>query len=195
MLVVFEGIDGSGKGTQIELLSSFLESRNTTPAIHKYPTENAKEAHAHLCGEKHATPEELFSSFAKDIKSEQALLHDELSKGKFVILDRYVFSTVAYQGAALGYERCRNAIRQIGYLHPDVTLLLDISPEDSSARKSAQKTLDKFEEDREFLEGVRSRYLKMADEDFLCPRWRTIDASAKKEEVFSKTKECLLDLL
>jgi len=195
MLVVFEGIDGSGKGTQIELLRSFLQSRNTTPAIHKYPTGNAHIAHAHLKGEKTVPPEELFSSFAKDIKSEQATLHEELSRGKFVILDRYVFSTVAYQGGSLGYERARDAIKQIGFLHPDVVLLLDISAEGSFARKSAQKTLDRFEEDRIFLEGVRSRYFQMANEDFLCPRWRTIDASAKKDEVFAKVKECLLDLL
>lgn len=195
MFVVFEGIDGSGKGTQIALLRSFLESQNVFPSLHKYPTENAIEALAHLKGEAPATPETLFSSFARDIKAQQALLNEEISKGKFVICDRYVFSTVAYQGGALGYERCRDAIKQIGFLHPDAAILLDISPEDSFARKSAQKTLDKFEEDTSFLSGARSRFLRMAEEDFLCHRWRTIDASKPKEEVFSKVKECLLDVL
>ena len=188
MLVVFEGIDGSGKGTQIDMLRAYLQTLNTIPSIHKYPTAKAHVVHAHLKGEKTAAPEELFAEFAKDINAEQGMLHDELSKGKFVILDRYVFSTVAYQCGALGYERARDAIKQIGYLHPDVVILLDISAEGSFARKSAQKTLDRFEEDRIFLEGVRSRYHQMAEEDFLCPRWRTIDASAKKEEVSAKVK-------
>jgi len=195
MLVVFEGIDGSGKGTQAAMLCEFLQGRQIFPSLHKYPTENAKAAHAHLRGEASSSPEELFSSFTKDIKNEQAILHKEISSGKFVLLDRYVFSTVAYQGGALGYERTRDAIKTLNFLQPDAVLLFDFPVQISLARKGAQKTPDKFEEDTHFLEGVRSRYIRMAQEGFLCGRWHVIDASKNRQEVFENAKECLLGLL
>ncbi|MGB7725571.1 MAG: dTMP kinase, partial [Dehalococcoidales bacterium] len=107
-----------------------------------------------------------------------------LQTGKIVICDRYTDSTIAYQG--YGRRVDIETIRKVnslatGTLKPDLTVLLDISPEAGFARKTGQEP-DRFEkEDRVFHRRVRAGYLKLAEEE--PRRWQVIDAALPKEKI------------
>jgi len=107
-----------------------------------------------------------------------------LQTGKIVICDRYTDSTIAYQG--YGRRVDIETIRKVnslatGTLKPDLTVLLDISPEAGFARKTGQEP-DRFEqEDRAFHRRVRAGYLKLAEEE--PRRWQVIDAALPKEKI------------
>lgn len=183
MLIVFEGIDGSGKETQVDALVGHFKSQRMQFIVKKYPTGRAKEAREHLLGEKELSSEDLFVHFLKDIRADQFEIQDAVSKGKFAVLDRYVFSTLAYQGVALGYERGKEAILQMGFLTPDLVILLDVEPAEGMKRKANMKTLDRFEKDEQFLGKVRENYLRMERERFLCDSWLKIDASMPAKDI------------
>ncbi len=195
MLIVFEGIDGSGKETQVNAIAEHFKSQRMQFIVKKYPTGRAKEAREHLLGEKELSSEDLFVHFLKDIRADQFEIQDAVSKGKFAVLDRYVFSTLAYQGVALGYERGKEAILQMGFLTPDLVILLDVEPAEGMRRKAGMKALDRFEKDSEFLGKVRENYLRMEREHFLTDKWVVVDASKPKEAVFEEVKKAVFKLL
>jgi dTMP kinase len=107
-----------------------------------------------------------------------------LKAGKVVICDRYTDSTIAYQG--YGRRIDMDTITQInslatGSLKPDLTVLLDISPEWGFKRKSGEEP-DRFEkEDRDFHQRVRTGYLLLAKEE--PRRFLVVDASLTKEQI------------
>jgi len=185
MLIIFEGIDGAGKGAQIRLLSSFFRQHGIRFAIHKYPTKKAKAAFSHLSGSKTIPPEELAGVFAADIMGEQEKVMREISQGKVVICDRYLHSTLAYQGVGAAYGRLAQRLSSLSAPVPDLVLLLDIQPAESSSRKRAQKKPDRHERDTTFLSAVRKNYLRMEKENFLAYKYFRIDASEEREKVFS----------
>ncbi|HID72354.1 TPA: hypothetical protein EYP38_00300, partial [Candidatus Micrarchaeota archaeon] len=69
------------------------------------------------------------------------------------------------------------------FLQPDMVLLLDISSEVSQERKSRQKELDRYEENKEYLEKVRNNFLRLHEERFLTPNWHMLDASRDAQSV------------
>jgi dTMP kinase len=186
MLIVFEGIDGSGKGDQVSRLLSFLRQKKLPYSVHKYPTSKAKDALAHLSGEKDLPPDELVRVFSEDIASEQKKIARELAAGRVVVCDRYLHSTLAYQAVELGYDALEKELAKQGMIEPDLVVILDIGERESARRKSAQKTPDRFEQDVSFLGKVRKNYLRQAKENYLAHKYALVDASRGKEEVFSQ---------
>lgn len=186
MLIVFEGIDGSGKNTQIRKLLSFLRQQGIRFKLHKYPTKNAKEVFAHLEGKKELTVEMLTQIFAEDILCEQDRLRDEMLGGFVVVCDRYLHSTVAYQGVKIGYAKVKRMVAKQGALVPDIVLLLDIEAREGARRKAGHKKPDRFEKDVKFLAAVRRNYLREAKENFLAYRFVVLDGSKKPGDVFSE---------
>lgn len=186
MLIVFEGIDGSGKNTQIGKLLQFFRQNKICCRLHKYPTKKAKAVFAHLKGKKDVRAEKLADVFADDIMMEQAKLKRELSSGFVVICDRYLHSTLAYQGAKIGYGKVRGMLEPKHALSPDLVLLLDIDAEEGAKRKACHKKPDRFEKDVKYLGEVRKNYLREAKESFLCYRFAVVDGSRPSEEVFSE---------
>ena len=185
MLIVFEGIDGSGKGGQIRRLLAFFAQNGIKHKLHKYPTRNALEAFAHLSGKSEVAPEKLAGIFADDIVDERRKIEQEISDGFVVVCDRYLHSTLAYQGVALGFAKLKKRLSGIDALVPDIVILLDVPARVSGERKRAQKTPDRFEKDIDFLEKVRANYLREAREGFLAYKYSVVDASRAKDEVFS----------
>ena len=92
-LVLFEGIDGCGKETQIKLLR---EKFGSELIVFKYPTRNTPELNDYLEKKIEIESKELFNLFLKDIMVEQEKIRAALQMKKFVVLDRYIFSTIAY---------------------------------------------------------------------------------------------------
>jgi len=186
MLIVFEGIDGSGKGGQIRRLLAFFRQNGIKYKLHKYPTSKANEVFAHLKGRKDVPPERLVGVFADDIASEREKIESEIADGFVVACDRYLHSTLAYQGVGIGYAQLCRKLSCAGALVPDIVILLDVPARLSGERKKAQKTPDRFEKDIAFLEKVRANYLREARDGFVAYKYAVVDASRSKEEVFSE---------
>ena len=186
MLIVLEGIDGSGKGGQIRRLLAFFRQSGVKCRLHKYPTKKAADAFAHLNGEKDVTPERLADIFADDIVDERRKIEQEITDGFVVVCDRYLHSTLAYQGVPIGFGKLAARLAGRDALVPDIVILLDLPARESAERKRQQKTPDRFEKDVVFLEKVRANYLREAREGFLAYKYAIVDASRAKDEVFSE---------
>jgi dTMP kinase len=183
LFVTFEGIDRSGKTTQAGLLVDALGDEalgvrepGGTPAGEKV-RELLKDPSVSLSPEAEAL---LFAAARSELVAEVIL--PALSEGKVVVSDRFLDSSLAYQGGArgLGIEDVErvNHFATRG-LRPDLTFLLDLSPEDAAARAGES---DRFEDEGSGLqEAVGTAYerLMQADPD----RWRRIDARRSPAEV------------
>ncbi|HIH19024.1 TPA: dTMP kinase [Candidatus Micrarchaeota archaeon] len=186
MLIVFEGIDGSGKNTQIAALLAFLQQSGVKHRLYKYPSARAKDVFRHLQGKKTLRPEKLAEIFAADILADREKVGRETDSGTVVICDRYLHSTLAYQGVKVGYGRLKKKLSVLGAITPDIVFLLDLDPKVSAKRKRAQKKPDRFEKDVPFLSRVRENYRKMAGQGFLSYKYAVIDAEQEQEKIFTE---------
>lgn len=138
--IVFEGIDGAGKTTQIVRLSEYLASKGISCITTAEPTDSEGGRHIRriLSGEISATNEELATLFAKDREYHNTCvggIEQTLSDGVTVISDRYYYSSLAYQGADVGLDKVMAL--NIGNPHirrPDLCIFLDLTPEQSLER-------------------------------------------------------------
>ncbi|VVC02646.1 Thymidylate kinase [Candidatus Burarchaeum australiense] len=192
MLIVFEGIDGSGKATQIKRLLAHLKLRGRKAALLAYPDMNGplgRTIGALLHGELELGAEAQFFLFLADIARDQARLREALKSNDVVILDRYCFSTVAYQTCkGMDGKKASKLVEETRLMQPDLAILLDIDPEVSSARKQAERELDAFEADIKFQECVRSSFKSLAKRKFMARRWGVVDAAGEPDEVFARVR-------
>lgn len=172
MLIVFEGIDGSGKNTQIDLLRKELDF-----VYFKYPTKKIELLNLYLEKKVSIHPLSLFFLFLADIASEQEILREALKSKKVVVLDRYVYSTISYEIKALDFESAKKIIELSNFIKPDIVFYLDVDPKVAQERKRTQKNLDLYEEDLSYLSKVRENYLKLYRENFYANKWFLIDAN------------------
>ena len=189
LFITFEGGEGSGKSLQTRALYRKL-NRLAIPAvlIHEPGSTVLGDKLTRLLKWARGTSISpmtelmLFNASRAQLLSE--VVSPALKTGKIVICDRYTDSTIVYQG----YGRLIDieTIRKVnslatGNLKPDLTVLLDISPEAGFARKTWQEP-DRFEkEDRAFHRRVRAGYLKLAEEE--PRRWLVVDAALPKEKI------------
>jgi dTMP kinase len=179
MLIVFEGLDGCGKGTQIERLCNELDA-----AFIKYPRSKFSMLDDYLTKKIQIEKKALFLLFLADIMDGQDEIRSAMESHEHVVLDRYVFSTIAYEKDAYGFDRAMSLVRDAGFIVPDKVVLLDITADVSQERKSAQKELDRYEENLEYLADVRSRFLELAKQRFLTPNWYKLDARKGIDDVY-----------
>ena len=191
IFITMEGPDGSGKSTQIELLRSYLEEKGYDVIITREPGGTViSEAIREIILNKDFTEMSsmtelmLYASARAQLVSE--VIGPAIDSGKAVISDRFVDSSVVYQGIARGlgvdtvYEVNSYAIQ--GYM-PDITFLLDLSAEEGVRRKKDQKELDRMEQEsldfhRKVVEGYRTLAEKSPD------RIIRIDAALPIEEIY-----------
>lgn len=184
LFITFEGIDGVGKSTQIELLEEYLGElgRKTLRSFEPGGTDLGQEIRnmlLHRKGQLGARAEALL--FAADRAHHSATkVRPALAAGTDVILDRYLDSSVAYQGA--GRELDPTEIRNLSLfavqnLLPDLTILLDLDAAAALARRDKTGTEpDRLESEKvEFFEAVRQGFLKLAADE--PNRFFIVDAS------------------
>ncbi|MBI5228207.1 dTMP kinase [Candidatus Micrarchaeota archaeon] len=172
-LVVFEGLDGSGKSAQIDL----LKEKFPELVLFKFPTRNYPMLNDYLEKKISIDPKSLFLLFLADIAEQQQKIKESLDAGKLVVLDRYVFSTIAYECNGIDHQRAKKIVESVGYLVPDLVILLDIDGKTSQERKKKQKQLDRYEENIIYLDKVRENFLKLDSEKFLTKNWHKINAN------------------
>ncbi|MEM2962951.1 MAG: dTMP kinase [Candidatus Anstonellales archaeon] len=193
-LIIFEGIDGSGKATQIQLLSSFLKSRKIKFSIHKYPTKKASKIHTYLSGKSKLPLRTVFFLYLLDILLNQQKINRELEEDRIVILDRYITSTIAYS-RSISFKEAINIISSFPFCTPDVIILLDVDVATSQSRKKKQKLhLDTHESNFNLLTQTRKNYKKLYTSKFLTKKWIKIDGAKDKQEIHSQIIRLLRSL-
>lgn len=202
LFVSFEGGDGCGKSTQIGLLSEALKLRGVAVLVSREPggTPLGQQLRHHIQhGPDDVDPRTEALLYAADRAYHvSTLLRPALARGATILEDRYIDSSVAYQGAArdLGSQEIR-ALSEWATegLTPDVTLLFDIDADEGLARAGASgESLDRLERaGSKFHARVRKEYLRIAAQ--YPQRFVTIDAAAPIEEVFEDVVDSLLERL
>ena len=193
VFIVLEGIDGSGKTTLAKALKERMEAKGFRTELTAEPTSGT--IGSLLRSEKIGDPKAETLLFIADRSCHTAEISSMLDEGISVISDRYYASTLAYQSAALegpsfDYDLLEEMNRAV-VREPDITILLDLDPEESAGRVSGRgERLSKFER-LEFQRRVRDNYLKIAEKH----GFTILDASCPKEELCNKAMERIDDLL
>ena len=218
MLVVLEGLDGAGKSTQVKLLKEYLQARCGALEYIHFPRYDApvygdlisRFLRGDFGSNETVHPQLVALLFAEDRHGAAPAIRAALAAGKTVLLDRYVYSNIAYQCSKLKDPEQRRALRD-WIFHteyelfdlpvPDLNLFLDV-PIDFVEQSLA---LPRTGEDRDYLEGgrdiheasiafqrdVRSMYVAETERD---PRFRRIDCSDENgymlppEAIFNKVR-------
>lgn len=193
--IAFEGLDGLGKSTQVARLAATLAAGGHQVITSREPTDGpigreirrlAREGRGEL------TPEAEVELFVRDRADDVAhTIRPALARGAVVLVDRYFYSNVAYQGA-LGVPEA--AIREANraFPVPDLVLLFEAPPEVGLARIRAARGggTDQAYEHAAFLAEVRARYEAMRD-----PVLARIDATGTPDEVAARVAAVVRDRL
>ena len=154
LLVVLEGIDGSGKTTQARRLLRRLRRRGRKAAFFREPTRGrwGREIKRLAARAGSATPERELELFVEDRRENVARnLVPALREGKVVVLDRYYFSTIAYQGAkGIDPGRIRR-LNEAFAVRPDLVIVLDVEARAGLARIAGRRSRDELFEREDYL--------------------------------------------
>ena len=203
--ITFEGIDGSGKSTQLRMLAGDLRSRGVDVVATHEPGGTPlgrRLREAFLETEETVAPRAELLLFASDrAQHVELLIKPALEDGRTVISDRYADATFAYQGAGRGFDAA--TIEQVielatGGLTPDLTLFFDISVETAIRRMGTRNDSEAIRnrmdlETAEFYERVRDAYLNIADKE--PDRFKLIDANGPVDEIHRTVGEIIRDFL
>src|SRR5579871_374931 len=168
LFITFEGVEGAGKTTQIGLLRHALEREGHTVCVTREPGGDAvAEGVRRLVLLSEMTPRaELLLFLASRAQNVETVIRPALTAGQIVLCDRYIDSSLAYQGCARGLGRDvvapLNAFAINGVV-PDLTILLDLPPEIGLARQNETNRMEA--EKLEFHERVRKGFLTEAQND------------------------------
>ena len=203
--ITFEGIDGSGKSTQLRLLANFLRAQGCDIVLTREPGGTPlglRLRAALLDSHEQVDPLTELLVFAADrAQHVRRLLRPSLQAGRIVLSDRYADATVAYQGAGRGFSP--QLISQIVELateglKPDLTLLFDL-PVDACLERTRRRTEGKHKGDRldaenaAFHTRVRNEYLRLASAE--PERVKLVDTSGAVEYTHEQVKEILVPFL
>ena len=199
MFISFEGSEGSGKTTQIQLLADYLETQGKEVVVTRQPggTEIGRQIRQVLHDVKNgamtSTAEILLYS-ADRAQHVEELIRPALAEGKIVLCDRYTDSTFAYQGYGRGLDM--NSLKMItefatGGLKPDLSFFLYVDIEEGLRRREAGNLeMNRMDlQKKAFYERVEQGYRELIAGD--PQRWREIDASRPIDEVQSELRKTI----
>ena len=199
LFITFEGADGCGKTTQLNLLKDYLTAKGYAVILTREPGgkglgEKIREILLNYDG-KVADRCESFLFLADRAQNIETIVKPAIESGKIVLCDRHTDSSVAYQGYGRGLD-----IEQIKMLNnlatggkqPDLTLVFDVDIETSMQRVGNKK--DRMESSgKEFFNRVRNGYLEMAKQE--PERLKIVDSTKSIDEVHKRVIEIILPYL
>ncbi|MDX1613945.1 MAG: dTMP kinase [Candidatus Promineifilaceae bacterium] len=203
MLITFEGSEGSGKSTQIEMLARFLRERGHRVTTTREPGgtrigEQVRHCLHHVDHQEMAPASEALLYSASRAQLVAEVIRPALADGHIVLSDRYSDSTLAYQGYGRGLDLV--ALETIthfatGGLRPDLTLFLDVDVRQGLARRNdSASEINRMDMQTEaFYQRVRDGYLELMRQD--PARWRIVDASLPVEQVQRLIRRVVLQQL
>lgn len=193
LFITFEGGDGCGKTTQLNLVENYLKEKGLLTLKTREPGsvglgEKLREVLLHYDGDVSSTAE-AFLFLADRAQHIDKIVLPAINSGKVVLCDRHTDSTIAYQGYGRGEDieqiKRLNSIATQG-IKPDLTLVFDVSTEVAQSRVGSQK--DRMESaGNDFHSKVRDGYLEIARQE--PDRVKVIDANLSIEEVFVQVKK------
>jgi len=193
-LIVFEGVDGSGKSTQLRLLAERLRESHIAPIVTKEPTDGrwGRKIRAMARAGERIAPEEELRWFVEDRREHvAAVLRPGLAAGQIVLSDRYYLSTVAYQGARGLDPQALLAQAEAEFPLPDLALLFELDPDTGLARVQARgDAAEPSFEEAGFLARVAAVF-RALDRPYLA----RIDASGPIETVARAVRETVRERL
>lgn len=193
LFIVIEGIDGTGKSTQARRLGEWFTAQGREVVLSREPTDGpwGKKLRA-SGGTGRLSPEDELQYFLNDRRQHvEELIRPSLEQGKVVILDRYYFSTMAYQGAR-GFDPAEIRRKNEAFAPvPDLLLILDLDVDSALARIGSRgDTANEFEK-RENLERCREIFLSLKDEPFV----KVISTRGTLDEVTRRIRETVTSLI
>ncbi len=198
-LITFEGIDGSGKTTQLRLAEKYLRDSGFDTLVLREPgsTPLAEKIRRILLHDKNKInpSSELLLYVAARAELVKEIISPALNKGTIILCDRFYDSTTAYQGYGRGIdigliEKLNRYA--VGNSVPDLTFLVDIDYKTSLGRR--KKLTDRLEsESRTFFDRVRHGFLEIAARED--KRFVVLDGRKSEKELFAEVADCLRTLL
>lgn len=191
MFITFEGSEGSGKSTQIDLLASFLRHKGLDVQTTREPGgtrigEQVRECLHDVANKRMTAAAELLLYSASRAQIVQEVIRPALSSDRIVLSDRYADSSTAYQG--YGRQLDLDILAQITYLatgglEPDITIFLDVEPRQGLTRRSSgSQEMNRMDlQAIAFYERVRQGYMALIQAEPI--RWETVDANRPVEDV------------
>jgi dTMP kinase len=189
LFIVLEGIDGTGKSSQARRLGEWFEKQGRDVVLSREPTDGPwgrKLRESAATGR--LSPQDELQYFLNDRRQHvEEVITPALAAGKVVILDRYYFSTMAYQGAR-GFDPAE--IRRMNEEFapvPDILLILDLDVDTAHARIGHRGDSTNEFEKHESLTRCREIFLSLKDEPFV----RVIDSNAPLDEVSARIRQAV----
>ena len=188
LFIVFDGMDGTGKTTQMRLLCDRLTSLGMETVLTCEPSTSpdGQALRRALSGKEPANNSRMAALFLLDRIGHNAEIAGWMAEGKTVISDRYYYASMAYQGQGDDFEWVARMNLDCPHIKkPDGAILLDMNPEDSMARIRANRQTDELEiyETVAQQEKIRARFARVTeylkDEDLIL----TVNAAGTVEEV------------
>lgn len=196
MFITFEGGEGCGKTTHIELLAQFLSSLGHIVLVTKEPggTELGLELRKILLDKDPEVFSEIFLFAADRIEHVEKTIKPALNAGKIVLCDRFTDSTLAYQLGGRGLPE--DLVRYVNWISsrgiiPELTFLLDIPISEGIKRAKERGELNRFDSEiTAFHERVRDKYIEIAANEK--ERIKIVDSLSPIEEVQDRIREIAL---
>ncbi len=198
--IAFEGADGSGKSTQMRMLAERLEELGASVVQTREPggcpvAEEIRDIVLSKDEKKMEALTEAMLYAAARAEHVRQVIMPSLNSGKLVLCDRYLLSSLAYQGYGrqLGAEQVRRINEPaVAGCMPDITIFINVAPERAFKRMNEQKELDRLErEDMSFHERVYNGFTELSNGEGVI----SIDARGSKFETHEIIKQTVLPIL
>ena len=202
--ITFEGADGGGKSTQVQLVATWLQQRGYEVVTTREPggtvlAEKVRELVLDPALPLNTTSQSLLYVAARSEHVEKVIM-PALDAGKIVLCDRFSDSTLVYQGLSLGKELAELTVLQqlcsfaTAGLEPDLTLVLDGRPEELAKRRELRGVTDRYEQQGlDFQHKLRDGFLTLAKAE--PERIKVLNAEGSMEEVAAAVQKAIANLL
>ncbi|MBK7415514.1 MAG: dTMP kinase [Dechloromonas sp.] len=197
--ITFEGIDGAGKSSHVEWLAERVRQQGHVVHVTREPggTPLGEKLRELLLNEAMHLETETLLMFAARREHLAQVIAPALSRGEWVVCDRFTDATFAYQGGGRGLDRGK--LQQLEHwvhedIQPDLTLLFDLPLDVARERIAlASRVLDRFEQERaDFHERVRQAYIDRANHN--PARIRVINAQRSMEDIRKSLEQIISSL-
>jgi len=188
MFFVLEGIDGSGKETQVKILTETLKKAGKKVEVVEFPDYNSgpgKKIGQYLDNKLQLMHKDVAKLYADDRRLHQERIKKWLEEGVIVVSDRYAYSNIAYQLVnGVDYDYLLSLDK--GMIFPDLVFFIDTTIDEVIRRMNNSRRKDKYESSKNYLARVSENYRAMCDgsiEVFGRAKWIRIDGNKTIEEV------------